>query len=177
MRLEPWHVLGEEPGGGGTVRYVDASLERLQVRLRNATPGRHSVLCNGVRVPLASTGTDGEFVGGVRYRAWNPPSALHPTIGTHGPLAIDLHDEWAQRSLRGATFHVAHPGGRAYERLPVNEAEAEARRFERFQPWGRAVGPFVPLDAPARPESPLTLDLRWVSREAQEWALSRNSHL
>lgn len=165
--LEPWHVLGEEPGGGGAVRYVDASLERLQVRVRHATPGRHSVLCNGVRVPLAPSGVEGESVGAVRFRAWDPPSALHPTIGVHAPLSFDLHDEWTGRSLGAATYHVSHPGGRAYERLPVNAAEAESRRTERFQSWGRRAASTRPVDAPTRPEAPLTLDLRWIPTDAR----------
>ncbi len=161
--IEPWHVLGEEPGGGGAVRYVDSSVERLQVKVRNASPGRHSVLCNGVRIPFAATGTEGEFVGGVRYRAWAPPSALHPTIGVHSPLVFDLYDEWAGRAVKGVTYHVMHPGGRSYENLPVNGNAAEARRFERFQPWGHTPGAFQPLTARVQPEAPLTLDLRWMN--------------
>jgi uncharacterized protein (DUF2126 family) len=160
--IEPWHVLGEEPGAGGAARYVDSSVERLQVKVRNASPGRHSVLCNGARIPFAPTGTEGEFVAGVRYRAWAPPSALHPTIGIHSPLVFDLYDEWAGRALKGVTYHVMHPGGRGYEDLPVNGNSAEARRFERFQPWGHTPGAFQPREVRLQPEAPLTLDLRWI---------------
>ncbi|MEZ4603993.1 MAG: transglutaminase family protein [Desulfobacterales bacterium] len=115
VAIEPWHVLGEEPGGGGTARYVDSSLEKMQVRVRNMTDTRHMVLCNGRPLPMQSTGTQGEFVAGVRYRAWQPPSCLHPTIGVHAPLIFDIVDTWSKRSVGGCTYHVAHPGGRSYE--------------------------------------------------------------
>ncbi|MEK7392931.1 MAG: transglutaminase family protein [Fibrobacterota bacterium] len=157
--LEPWHVLGEEQG---SARYVDSSVERLQIKVKNASPGRHSILCNGTRIPMVDTGTEGEFVGAVRYKAWNPPSALHPTVGIHSPLVFDLYDEWSNRAIKGVTYHVTHPGGRGYEDLPVNANTAEARRFERFQPWGHTPGAFVPRQAPAQAESPMTLDLRWL---------------
>ena len=160
--LEPWHVLGEEQGGGGAVRYVDSSVERVQVKVQVGIPDRHTLLCNGARIPLHSTGTDGEFVAGVRYRAWQPPNCLHPTISVHSPLTFELYDEWAKRSVTGVTYHVMHPGGRAYETNPVNANEAESRRFERFQPFGYTQGTMVPRECPPRPEAPLTLDLRWV---------------
>jgi uncharacterized protein (DUF2126 family)/transglutaminase-like putative cysteine protease len=160
--LEPWHVLGEEPGGGGAVRYVDSSLERLEVLVTTATPDRHQVLCNGAKMPLNPTGIEGEYVAGVRFRAWWPPSCLHPTIGVHSPLVFDLHDTWAERNLTGATYHVMHPGGRAYETRPVNGNEAESRRHERFQRFGHGQGRFRPVECPPRPEAPLTLDLRWM---------------
>jgi len=161
--LEPWHVLAEESTSFGAARYVDSSVERLQVKVTNAQPGRHSVLCNGARVPFAPTGIEGEFVAGVRFKAWAPPSALHPTVGIHSPLVFDLYDEWAGKAVKGVTYHVMHPGGRAYEDLPVNGNTAEARRFERFQPWGHTPGPFEPRQAPVQPESPMTLDLRWLA--------------
>jgi uncharacterized protein (DUF2126 family)/transglutaminase-like putative cysteine protease len=159
--IEPWHVLGEEATASGTARYVDSSLERLQVKVSHLTPGRHEVLCNGVRLPLAATGVEGQSVCGVRFRAWNPPSALHPTVGIHGPLVFDLFDRWSQRAVRGLTYHIMHPGGRAYEGNPINENEASSRRFERIQPWSRTTGRVEPKEALSQPEFPLTLDLRW----------------
>ncbi len=132
MGIEPWHVLGEEMSSAGTARFVDSSIERVQVKLRGMNSSRYALLCNGNRVALQSTGTKDEYVCGIRYRAWQPPSALHPTIGIDAPITFDIIDTWNSRSIGGCTYHVSHPGGRSYDAFPVNSYEAESRRTNRF---------------------------------------------
>jgi uncharacterized protein (DUF2126 family)/transglutaminase-like putative cysteine protease len=158
--IEPWHVLGEEVTGSGTARYVDSSLERLQVKLQGMVDGRHILAVNGRRAPLFPTGTNGEYVAGVRYRAWQPPSCLHPTIGIHSPLVFDLYDTWLKRAIAGCTYHVVHPGGRSYDTFPVNANEAEGRRINRFFTHGHTPAGYLIPGEERSPEAPLTLDLR-----------------
>jgi uncharacterized protein (DUF2126 family) len=142
--IEPWNVLGEEMAGGGTARYVDSSLERIQIKISNFVDERYIVTCNGVKVPLKNTGVKGEYVSGIRYKAWNPYSALHPTIGVDAPLVFDIIDTWNKQSIGGCTYFVAHPGGRSYETYPVNSYEAESRRINRFWGFGHTQGDVVP---------------------------------
>ncbi len=164
--LEPWHVMGEENSAGGTARYVDSSLERMEVRVTGLNPSRYVVTCNGHALPLHPTGVVGEYVAGVRYKAWNPPSSLHPSIGIHAPLTFDIVDTWMKRSLGGCQYHVSHPGGLSYESLPVNAFEAESRRLSRFLAMGHTPGmlavPPATINLPGSREFPFTLDLRRV---------------
>ncbi|MEJ1238941.1 transglutaminase family protein [Chryseolinea sp. T2] len=180
--IEPWHVLGEEAASGGTARFVDSSVERIEVKMINFNAERYLVTCHGIPVPLRETTTKGTWVAGVRYRAWSPPSALHPTIGKDVPLVFDVFDTWNNRSVGGCVYHVSHPGGRAYDTFPVNAYEAEGRRISRFWNEGHTQGSYTPtnpyagvtrylekntiprkFDPPSvviNPEYPNTLDLR-----------------
>jgi uncharacterized protein (DUF2126 family) len=158
--IEPWHVLGEESSGSGTARYVDSSVERVQVKLQGLTDPRFVLACNGRRVPLHPTGTKGEYVAGIRFRAWQPASCLHPTIGIHTPLTFDLLDTWNFRALGGCQWHVTHPGGRNFEDFPVNAYAAESRRSARFFAIGHTGGRVEIPPAELNRDYPLTLDLR-----------------
>jgi uncharacterized protein (DUF2126 family)/transglutaminase-like putative cysteine protease len=162
--LEPWHVMGEEGAPGGTARYVDSSLERIEVHVTGLNESRYVVTCNGQAMPLQSTGVTGEYAAGVRYKAWNPPSALHPSIAIHTPLTFDIVDTWMKRSIGGCQYYVAHPGGLNPDTFPVNSYEAESRRMSRFAAMGHTPGTLVippaTINVAASREFPFTLDLR-----------------
>ncbi|MDP3652113.1 MAG: transglutaminase family protein [Rhodoferax sp.] len=162
--LEPWHVMGEEGAPGGTARYVDSSLERIEVRVTGMNESRYVITCNGQALPMQCTGTTGEYVAGVRYKAWNPPSSLHPSIGIHAPLTFDIVDTWMKRSVGGCQYHVTHPGGLSYDTFPVNSYEAESRRLSRFSAMGHTPGvmhiPPATIHVAGSREFPFTRDLR-----------------
>lgn len=166
--LEPWPALGEQPVGGAVARYVDFSLERLQVRARGLIPGRHRISVNGFELPMVPTDTVGESIAGLRFRAWQPPFCLQPAIGVHHPLRFDVVDTWADRSLGACTYHVWHPEGRAFEQPPLTAFEAAARRAQRFTTEGHQPYPAKVERLPSRPEHPVTFDLRWASMRNAE---------
>jgi uncharacterized protein (DUF2126 family) len=157
--LEPWNVMAEEGAPGGTVRFVDSSVERLEIKVSGITPGRHKVLVNGRTLPLRTT-AQGEAVAGLRFKAWQPPHGLHPTVPAHAPLVVEIWDGWRKRSLGGCTYRVSHPGGRNFEIFPVNANEAEGRRLARFEPFGFTGGMFQAAPEEPNPDFPYTLDLR-----------------
>ena len=158
--LEPWHVMGEEGAPGGTARYVDSSLERLEVSVTGLNESRYVITANGRALPLQSTGVEGCYVAGVRYKAWNPPSALHPSIDVHAPITFDIVDTWMHKSLGGCQYHVQHPGGANPGSFPINAYEAESRRLTRFKRMGHTPGKTRVTPALVSKEYPLTLDLR-----------------
>jgi len=162
--IEPWNVLGEEVSAQGTARFVDSSVERLQLRVRGMTEARHFVACNGERVPLRCTGERGEYVAGVRFKAWSPPSGLHPTIPVQAPLVFDVIDDWTQASLGGCTYHVEHPGGLNRDDFPVNAFAAESRRLARFWQHGHTSGKVDIPPEQANRDHPYTLDLRYAKK-------------
>ena len=185
MAIEPWHVLGEEVTSQGTARYVDSSVEKIQLKVSGLTNERYLVTCNGRRLPLRNTGVHGEYVAGIRYQAWQPPSSLHPTMRVQAPLVFDVIDRWNGRAIGGCTYHVVHPGGRSYEDFPVNANVAQSRRVSRFwdyghspngifyypttpppmrrifRPGGSRFGAATVPPVELNPEFPHTLDLRW----------------
>jgi uncharacterized protein (DUF2126 family) len=160
--IEPWHVLGEEATATGTARYVDSSVERLELRALGLDHERYAIAVNHAIVPLRPGAGRDVQVGGVRFRAWSPPHALHPHLGIHHPLRLDVIDTWARRGVAGAAYHVWHPEGRAFDAPPLTRVEADARRTRRFTIEGPSPWPVRARKVAPHPDQPYTLDLRRV---------------
>lgn len=158
--IEPWNVLGEELTATGTARFVDSSMERVEIRTTGLLPERHRIIVNGLGLPLRPTGSSGELVGGVRFRAWAPPHSLHAHLGVHHPLRFELLDTWGRRSIGACAYHVWHPEGRAFESPPLTRFEAAARRAQRFTVEGPTLRPVRAAVSTPQPEAPYTIDLR-----------------
>jgi uncharacterized protein (DUF2126 family) len=173
LGIEPWHVLGEETATGGTARFVDSSVERVEVKVKHFNADRYIATCNGVPIPLKETSIKGEYVAGVRYRAWSPPSALHPTLLADVPLTFDILDTWNSKSIGGCTYHVAHPGGRNYDTFPINAFEAEGRRISRFWNEGHSQGYITPSQMYSNVER--YLDKTWIPKKFDPPAVKINS--
>jgi uncharacterized protein (DUF2126 family) len=172
--IEPWHVLGEEATQTGSARYVDSSMERIEIRSHGLDEERYVVVVNGYTLPMRNAGGRDVRVGGVRFRAWNPPHALHPHLGIHHPVRIDVVDSWARRGVVGGAYHVWHPEGRGYDAPPLTRVEATARRAQRFTHEGPTPSPLRARHADAHPEQPYTLDLRRLDAgqpmpRAEDW--------
>ena len=163
--LEPWNVLAEETFSGRTVRTVDSSMERMQVKLSGiAQDSRYAVACNGRRVPLQLTGETGTALAGVRFRARRLSATLHPTVPVHAPLVFHLIDRLSGHSIGQCTYHVGPPDGRLYPGRPANVAEADDRRMERFQVATPALIQMEEPEEEINPLFPMTLDLRLPPR-------------
>ncbi|MGZ3633133.1 MAG: transglutaminase family protein [Parachlamydiaceae bacterium] len=160
MALEPWNVLEEGHFNHHTSRIVDSSTQRVQIKMSGILPHRHIITCNKRYVPLHPCPEKGEYIAGIRYKAWNPPLTLHPLIPVNTPLVIDVYDTWLKRSIGGVTYHSTHPGGLNYVHLPVNAKEAEARRNSRFEVFGHTYGTQTPPVKHRNQDYPYTLDLR-----------------
>jgi len=132
----------------------------VQGKLTATDPARYRVACNRRNVPLSETTHTGQRVGAVRYKAWQPPLALHPVLPIDAPLTFDIYDTWTGRALGGCRYHVAHPGGRSYDDFPVNGNAAQARRLARFEAHGHTAHDYAPPADMPHPEFPMTLDLR-----------------
>ena len=161
---EPWPVLAEEAVAGVVTRFIDAANQRVQVELTGLTPTHHILVCNGRRVPLQPTRTRGRFLAGVRYKAWNPPSSLHPTLWPVYSLVFDLLDARTGEVLGGCTWFPARPSLVGFSAAPAPVASGEPEREPHYRPQAAVLPPwspggrFLPFGSGARkmpvPEAP-----------------------